>query len=150
MLGCFNAQLLRDEDQQRLVREIKVSSKKKAPSLVAAEGEGGRKGGDDVHDDDEVEIHAPVLTTRPEAIGTEEPKGKDSSSSKVEILTRLTPGVEYIKVVVVEGRVKGAMLVGEGTELAETFENLILNQIDVSPYSVDLLDPDIDIDDYFD
>ena len=42
------------------------------------------------------------------------------------------------------------MLVGEGTEMAETFENLILNQIDVSPYGVDLLNPEIDIDDYFD
>lgn len=74
----------------------------------------------------------------------------DTATNGVEILTRLTPGVEYIKVVVVEGKVKGVMLVGEGTEMAETFENLILNQIDVSRYGVDLLNPDIDIDDYFD
>ena len=73
-----------------------------------------------------------------------------TETNGVEILTRLTPGLEYIKIVVVDGKIKGAMLVGEGTEMAETFENLILNQIDVSRYGADLLNPDIDIDDYFD
>jgi NAD(P)H-nitrite reductase large subunit len=47
------------------------------------------------------------------------------------------------------GRIQGALLIGE-TDLEETFENLILNQIDVSPYGEDLLDPNIDIEDYFD
>jgi hypothetical protein len=36
------------------------------------------------------------------------------------------------------------------TELEETLENLILNQIDVMPFGTDLLDPAIDIGDYFD
>ena len=32
----------------------------------------------------------------------------------------------------------------------ETFENLILNQMDLSRFGESLLDPDIDIEDYFD
>ena len=47
------------------------------------------------------------------------------------------------------GRVSGAILIGE-TDLEETFENLILNQIDVSALNEDLLNPDVDIEDYFD
>ena len=43
----------------------------------------------------------------------------------------------------------GAMLIGE-TGLEETFENLILGQLYVGAIGVGLLDPDIDIDDYFD
>jgi hypothetical protein len=34
--------------------------------------------------------------------------------------------------------------------MEETFENLILNQLDVSRFGENLLNPDIDIDDYFD
>jgi small subunit ribosomal protein S18b len=66
-----------------------------------------------------------------------------------DILLRTTPGVEYIKVVLKDGRMQGALLIGE-TGLEETFENLILNQLDLTSYGEDLLDPDIDIDDYFD
>ena len=47
------------------------------------------------------------------------------------------------------GRVCGAISIGE-TDLEDTFENLILNQIDVSALGEDLLNPDIEIDDYFD
>lgn len=47
------------------------------------------------------------------------------------------------------GRVQGALLIGE-TDLEETFENLILNQIDVSMFGENLINPDIDIEDYFD
>ncbi len=57
--------------------------------------------------------------------------------------------MEYVKIVIYEGKVQGALLIGE-TELEETFENLILNQIDVSAYGEDLINPDIDIEDYFD
>ncbi|PIK33860.1 putative pyridine nucleotide-disulfide oxidoreductase domain-containing protein 1 isoform X2 [Apostichopus japonicus] len=66
-----------------------------------------------------------------------------------EILLRMTKGVEYIKVILKDGRMQGAILIGE-TDLEETFENLILNQLDLSRYGEDLLDPGIDIDDYFD
>ncbi|PIK50846.1 putative pyridine nucleotide-disulfide oxidoreductase domain-containing protein 1 isoform X2 [Apostichopus japonicus] len=66
-----------------------------------------------------------------------------------DILLRMTKGVEYIKVILKDGRMQGAILIGE-TDLEETFENLILNQLDLSRYGEDLLDPGIDIDDYFD
>ncbi|KAG0717018.1 Pyridine nucleotide-disulfide oxidoreductase domain-containing protein 1 [Chionoecetes opilio] len=68
---------------------------------------------------------------------------------KYEILLRYTQGVEYIKCVMVEGRMQGAVLIGE-TDMEETFENLILNQMDLSVYGEDLLNPDVDIEDYFD
>ena len=60
---------------------------------------------------------------------------------------RVTPGEEYVKVVLKDGRVQGAMLIGD-TDLEETFENLIPNRLYVS--GLDLLDPDVDIEDYFD
>ena len=66
-----------------------------------------------------------------------------------EILLRVTKGREYVKAVMKEGRMQGALLIGQ-TELEETFENLILNQLDLSQYGEDLLDPNIDIEDYFD
>lgn len=69
--------------------------------------------------------------------------------SDYEILIRCTPGVEYIKFVLQRGRLRGALLIGN-TELAETCENLILNGIDLTPYGDDILNPGIDIEDYFD
>ena len=51
--------------------------------------------------------------------------------------------------VIKDGRMHGAILIGE-TDLEETFENLILNQIDISAFKDDLLDPNIDIEDFFD
>ncbi len=66
------------------------------------------------------------------------------------MLIRVTNGVEYIKLVLnEEGRLEGALLIGD-TGLEETFENLILNQVDLTPYGEDILNPDIDIEDYFD
>ncbi|KAF0298180.1 Pyridine nucleotide-disulfide oxidoreductase domain-containing protein 1 [Amphibalanus amphitrite] len=64
-------------------------------------------------------------------------------------LIRMTPGVEFIKVVLRDGKVQGALLLGD-TDLEETFENLILSQMDVSHLGDDLLSPDVDIEDYFD
>lgn len=66
-----------------------------------------------------------------------------------EILLRTTPRLEYIKFVLQNGRLQGAILIGE-TDLEEMCENLILDQIDLSPFGDDILNPDIDIDDYFD
>lgn len=66
-----------------------------------------------------------------------------------EILLRTTPGVEYIKFVLQNGKLQGAILMGE-TDLEEMCENLILDQIDLTPFGDDILNPDIDIDDYFD
>jgi NAD(P)H-nitrite reductase large subunit len=67
----------------------------------------------------------------------------------MEFWLRVTPGVEYIKLAVRDGRVVGALLIGD-TELEEVFENLILNRLDVSALGVGLLDPEVDIADYFD
>ncbi|XP_030335134.1 pyridine nucleotide-disulfide oxidoreductase domain-containing protein 1 isoform X3 [Strigops habroptila] len=66
-----------------------------------------------------------------------------------ELMLRCTKGQEYVKVVMQSGRMMGAVLIGD-TDLEETFENLILNQMDLSAYGEDLLNPDIDIEDYFD
>nr|XP_040030571.1 pyridine nucleotide-disulfide oxidoreductase domain-containing protein 1 isoform X2 [Gasterosteus aculeatus aculeatus] len=66
-----------------------------------------------------------------------------------ELLLRCTKGQEYVKVVLSGGRMVGAVLIGE-TDLEETFENLILNQMDLTPYGEELLNPNIDIEDYFD
>lgn len=65
------------------------------------------------------------------------------------MLTFCDLGHEYIKLIVQGGRIHGAVLIGE-TGMEETFENLILNQLDISRFGEDLLNPDIDIDDYFD
>uniref|UniRef100_UPI00358F0E13 pyridine nucleotide-disulfide oxidoreductase domain-containing protein 1 n=1 Tax=Myxine glutinosa TaxID=7769 RepID=UPI00358F0E13 len=69
--------------------------------------------------------------------------------SDCELLLRCTPGVEYVKLVMQCGRVVGALFVGD-TDLEETFENLILNQMDLSAYGEGLLNPCVDIEDYFD
>lgn len=68
---------------------------------------------------------------------------------RYEALVRVTKGVEYLKLVVQDGKLHGAVLIGD-TEMEETFENLILNQLDISQYGENLLNPDIDIEDYFD
>ncbi|XP_048240124.1 pyridine nucleotide-disulfide oxidoreductase domain-containing protein 1-like isoform X2 [Haliotis rufescens] len=66
-----------------------------------------------------------------------------------ELLLRVTEGKEYVKVIIQDGCMKGAILIGE-TDLEETFENLILNGMDLTPFKEHLLDPNIDIDDFFD
>jgi len=65
------------------------------------------------------------------------------------VILRTTPGKEYIKLAVANNRIQGAVLIGE-TDLEETFENLILNQFDISQFGENILDPDVDIEDYFD
>jgi NAD(P)H-nitrite reductase large subunit len=69
--------------------------------------------------------------------------------NNLEIWVRVTPGKEYVKVVVCERKVIGGVLIGD-TDLEEVIENLILNRFDVGSIGVDLLDPSIDIEDYFD
>lgn len=66
-----------------------------------------------------------------------------------EILLRMTANKEYIKLVLQNGKLQGAILIGE-TDLEEMCENLILDQLDLTPLADHILDPDIDIDDYFD
>lgn len=66
-----------------------------------------------------------------------------------ELLLRVTKDEEYVKVVLQDGRMQGAVLIGE-TDLEETFENLILNQTDLTPFKDHLLEPEIDLEDFFD
>ena len=84
-----------------------------------------------------------------EETGTSTGTGSESETASVEIWTRVTPGVEYVKVTVVGGRVVGALLLGD-TGLEEVLENLIMNAMDVSAYGIHLLDPDLDLEDFFD
>ena len=44
---------------------------------------------------------------------------------------------------------QGALLIGE-SDLEETLENLMLTQLDVGAFADSLLDPDVDIEDFFD
>ena len=55
----------------------------------------------------------------------------------------------FVRVLLFRGRVVGAVLIGE-SGLEETLENLILDQLDVSNIGAALLDPSVDIEDYFD
>ncbi|XP_014247892.1 pyridine nucleotide-disulfide oxidoreductase domain-containing protein 1 [Cimex lectularius] len=68
---------------------------------------------------------------------------------KYEILLRVTKNKEYIKLILKDGRMQGAVLIGD-TDIEEMCENLILNQLDLTVFGSELLNPDIDIDDYFD
>ncbi|CAB0020025.1 unnamed protein product [Nesidiocoris tenuis] len=70
-------------------------------------------------------------------------------NDEYEILLRMTRGQEYVKLILKNGRLQGAVLIGD-TDLEEMCENLILNQLDLTPFGEDLLNPDIDIEDYFD
>lgn len=55
----------------------------------------------------------------------------------------------FVRVVVVNGRVRGAILVGD-VDNAEIFENLIAGQMDVSWLGEGLLEEDTDLESYFD
>jgi hypothetical protein len=44
----------------------------------------------------------------------------------------------------------GAVLIGDTGGLEETFENLILDRIDLSRWGPALLDPEFDVEDFFD
>ena len=55
---------------------------------------------------------------------------------------------EFVKIILENNRVVGAVLIGKDMEDAETFENLILNEIDVR--GIDLLNNQLDLADYFD
>lgn len=75
--------------------------------------------------------------------------GQKLDHGEWEMMLRAVKGKEYVKLVLQRGRVQGAVLVGD-TDLEETFENLILDQVDVSHLGEDLLNPHVDVEDYFD
>jgi hypothetical protein len=75
-----------------------------------------------------------------------------SSWGAVQLQLRCSAGEEFVQLVIVGGRVVGALLIGD-TDLEEALENLILNRLDVRDSSgevMDLLRPDVDLEDFFD
>jgi NADH dehydrogenase FAD-containing subunit len=55
----------------------------------------------------------------------------------------------FARVLLLRGKMVGAVLLGD-TDLEETFENLILNETDLARFGPSLLDPEMDVGDYFD
>lgn len=70
-------------------------------------------------------------------------------ADRYEMLVRVEEHQQYVKVIVRDGRLKGAILIGD-TDLEETFENLIVNQLDISDIQESLLESTVDLEDYFD
>jgi NAD(P)H-nitrite reductase large subunit len=92
-----------------------------------------------------VEVEAEGVVRR-KSTGTCTTSTKDEASV-VQVLVRRSED-EFVKIILENNRVVGAVLVGQDMEDAETFENLILNEIDVS--GIDLLNNQLDLADYFD
>lgn len=65
------------------------------------------------------------------------------------VICRATPKEEFVKVILVKNKLKGAILVGD-TKFEETFENLIYTQMDLTKFREHLLDEILDVEDYFD
>lgn len=74
-------------------------------------------------------------------------KGQQMEGYK--ILLKVEEGKQFVKLIIKDGRVKGAILIGD-TGLEETVENLVTSQLDVSRIEDNLLDDNVDIEDYFD
>ena len=55
----------------------------------------------------------------------------------------------FVRVILLRGRLQGAVLVGD-TDLEEVFENLILSSIDLTRFGPEILDPEVDLEDFFD
>ena len=141
LLGCFNAQASSSVAAQAAAASVVVTADGLVESAEAAAAL--------------AQGRSPLP---PSAVASGTRNSEEAPASQIDeqttadgttILVRVTPGVEYVKVVLSRGRVQGAMLIGE-TGLEETFENLILGQLNVGAIGVGLLDPDVDIDDYFD
>ena len=73
---------------------------------------------------------------------------QDEPEEDIVMYTRATDET-FVRVILLRGRLQGAVLVGE-TDLEEVFENLILGGIDLSPYGPEILDPEAELEDYFD
>ena len=75
---------------------------------------------------------------------------QSSKPHDVEVFLRVTPDVEYIKLVVSKHRLVGALLIGD-TDYEQAAEDLILSRTKLSEtLKSNLLNPDFDLDDYFD
>lgn len=79
---------------------------------------------------------------------------KNNPDKSLDVLLRMEKSKsEYIRCILKNDKMIGAIMIGkneETFELAETFENLILNQTNLSTFKDNILNPDLDIVDYFD
>jgi len=75
--------------------------------------------------------------------------GQNLEPSECRTLVRVVPQQQFVKVVLRDHKMVGALLIGD-TDLEETFEHLILDQLDLSAFGDHLLDNTVDIEDYFD
>jgi hypothetical protein len=172
LLGQFNGQNLTHEQQQeiqtRVVTTQQICTKEdgfslaqarsKETTVVFSKGENPRDSGavtactsKPISFESDVEIRVRVSDVPKKRKNT--PTAKRSKGCGCRPRPEPSPDStpqpegEYVKVILKHGRVIGAMLIGE-TDLEETFENLILSQLDVS--QIDLLNPALDLEDYFD
>lgn len=77
--------------------------------------------------------------------------GQGLVENETEYLMRITPNDEFVKIVVYKNKVRGAILLyRDDCELTEVLENLICNEINIEEIKDFLLDPGVDIADYFD
>lgn len=80
-------------------------------------------------------------------------KLQDEPAEDITLYSRVqdegTPQATFVRVLLLRGKMQGAVLIGD-TDLEETFENLILDGLDLSSYGPQLLDPDIELDHVFD
>lgn len=82
-------------------------------------------------------------------LGRYNAQGLSLEKDGYEVLIRVNQGKDYVKIILRDGRIIGAVLVGE-SGLEETIENLIYDKIDISAIKNQLLDDTVDIEDYFD
>ena len=162
LLGLFNGQGLGPAYETALRAQVVVSADglQRAPG-AGGSGGGGRRAGRPPGAAATVLSASHLDHAAPPAEGGGSAEG--SGCSAVQVQLRVTPGVEYVKLVLLHSRIVGALLIGD-TGLGETMENLILNRIPVTgatgggggggggggPQLLDLLHPDVDIEDYFD
>eukprot|EP01033_Poteriospumella_lacustris_P014226 gene14227-10169_t len=155
LLGRYNAQGLGMEVERIAKRTVlqlpmqddcDTTTKTGTPATATATGEPPSDEGDA---SDEQDHHHSHVTKRPKLHETAPSAASSAPSSSLEIWSRVTPHKQFIKLMVCRGRIIGALLIGD-TEMEEVFENLILNQLDVTSLGPDLLDPDHDLTDYFD
>ena len=66
-----------------------------------------------------------------------------------EILVRVRENQDYIEYILADDIVIGATLIGE-TDLEEVVQHLILSKIPVTQFKNELLEPTLDLEDYFD
>ena len=90
-------------------------------------------------------------------LGRYNAQGIDAATHELVSYSRVVPPApggdrgSFARVLLADGRMRGAVLVGdEACELCESFEHLILDALDLSTYGPHILDPDFDVEDYFD